>query len=87
MAAVSRNDFVQFLRDEISIRASLANEDVANDALLSSLGLSSLDVVLISGALEDRFDIEVDPTLMYEHQTIDAVAEYLSKSTNDLCAR
>lgn len=76
--AVEREALVQFLRGEVIQRTGIADTDLSDDTLLSALGLSSLEVVLISGALEDRFDIEVEPTLMFEYRTIDAIADKLS---------
>ena len=74
---VQREAVVDFLRKEILIRTEIAESDLSNDTMLSALGLSSLDVVLISGAVEDHFDLEVDPTTMFEYHTVNAVADRL----------
>ncbi|MGI4854528.1 MAG: acyl carrier protein [Janthinobacterium lividum] len=77
--AVERDSLVQFLRGEIIQRTGVSEADLRNDELLSTLGLSSLEIVLISGALEDRFDIEVEPTLLFEYPTIDDIADRIAE--------
>ena len=79
--AVERDDLVRFLREEIIQRTGVNDADLRNDELLSALGLSSLEVVLISGAIEDRFDIEVEPTLMFEYRTIEDIAAKIADQT------
>lgn len=80
--SVGRDDLVRFLRAEITQRTGVSDADLRNDELLSALGLSSLEVVLISGAIEDRFDMEVEPTLMFEYRTIDDIATKLASKAD-----
>lgn len=80
--SVGRDDLVRFLRAEITQRTGVSDADLRNDELLSALGLSSLEVVLISGAIEDRFDMEVEPTLMFEYRTIDDIATKLASTAD-----
>lgn len=77
MPSVHREEIVDFLRKEILLRTGIPAAELSDDTMLSALGLSSLDVVLISGAIEDHFNMEVDPTMMFEYHTVNAVADRL----------
>lgn len=53
---------------------------------LDEYGLDSLDAVEMTNKLEEMLDSELDPTLPYDHRTIDAIVDYLvreSKITAD----
>lgn len=77
MTSPRRNDIIEFLRTQISARTQRAEANLSNDADLTDLGLKSIDVVLISGEVEDHFGIDVDPIVMFEYRTIHAVADRL----------
>ena len=77
---VSTREFesiVQFLRKHIVDRIKIPEAELTNDADLSGLGVTSLDAVLISGEIEDHYNVEVDPIIMFQYKTINAVAEHL----------
>jgi acyl carrier protein len=44
------------------------------------LGLDSVDAIMVGGALEDRFDIEVDATLFLRCRNIDELIADLRRS-------
>jgi acyl carrier protein len=41
--------------------------------VLTDIGLESIDAVLISGEIEDEFQVEVEPSMMFELQTFGEV--------------
>ena len=63
-----------FLRDHVSKRTKVSPEQILGSTVLVDFGLESIDAVLISGHIEDEFQIEVEPSLMFEFQTLDEVA-------------
>lgn len=63
-----------FLRDHVSKRTKVPPEQLLGSTVLVDFGLESIDAVLISGYIEDEFQIEVEPSLMFEFQTLDEVA-------------
>ncbi len=75
MSSPSRDEIVSFLRSRILQRIGLPESELDNTMVLSDLGMTSLDAVLISGEIEERYDIEVDPLMMFECRTVDAVAD------------
>ncbi|WPB59000.1 acyl carrier protein [Xylophilus sp. GOD-11R] len=74
---VSRDQIVDFIRRCVVARLGVAADGLLNDTVLADIGLESIDVVLISGQIEDEFDLEVAPSMMFEYRTIDAVADHL----------
>jgi len=77
MSLERRSEIIEFLRDQVARRTRSTVEGINNDVDLTDLGLKSIDVVLISGEVEDRFGIDVDPIVMFEYRTIHAVADRL----------
>jgi acyl carrier protein len=74
---IQESEIIDFLRTTISERTRLPLAKIDNDADLSEMGLKSLDVVLLSGEIEDRFDIEIDPVMLFTHRSVHAVARHL----------
>ncbi|WP_327243880.1 acyl carrier protein [Streptomyces sp. NBC_01320] len=47
------------------------------DASLISMGLDSVYAVALCGDLEDRFGLELDAALVWEHPTVDALVSHV----------
>lgn len=54
-------------------------EHIECDIPMSKLGLDSVMVIELSKELEDWLQTEVDPTIAWDHPTINAMASYLAK--------
>lgn len=67
------------LRTMIARRLKIDLSLVPLDRSFQDMGLKSLDAVIVSGQLEELIGIEVDPTLLFEHQTITAVVAVLTE--------
>lgn len=79
MTAPDAPDIYNFLSERL---ARLTRQDVAAirpDAVLVDLGLQSIDAVLLSGEVEDRFEIELDPATIFEHETLESFAAEISR--------
>ena len=68
-----------FLTEKISEYSKVPVTDLSPDMILEDIGLSSLDIVMISGEIEDEFAIEIDPTVIFESKTINEVVEKVIK--------
>lgn len=53
--------------------------DVDPDAKLVGYGLDSVYALSLCGDIEDEYDLEVDPTLAWDHPTINAIVEVLAE--------
>ena len=48
---------------------------------LSFLGLESIEAITIAGELTEWLGYEITPTLVWDYQTINEIADFLSSST------
>ncbi len=56
---------------------SLPEADILPDKEFADFGLDSVDSVIIGGALEERFDVEVDASIFLRNSNIDELIEDL----------
>lgn len=70
-----KKKIIEFVGDRIISRTDVKADHIGAEEDLKSIGLSSLDAVMISGEIEDEFEVEVDPILMFESKTLNEVAE------------
>ena len=66
-----------WLRDWVMRTTGLPEEDVTDDKAMETFGLSSRDVVVLSGELENLLDVTLDATIAYEYPTIRGLAQRL----------
>lgn len=62
-----------FLRRRVSERTRVPADEIEESTNLVDIGLESVDAVLICGEIEDEYRIEVEPSLMFEFQTLGEV--------------
>jgi acyl carrier protein len=68
-------DVTAFLRSRISERTRVPENEFRSDTVLVDIGLESVDAVLICGEIEDAYDIEVEPSMMFELPTMGLVVD------------
>ncbi len=56
---------------------SLPESEISPEKEFADFGLDSVDSVIIGGALEERFDIEVDASIFLRNSNIDELVEDL----------
>ncbi|MDO4911367.1 MAG: alpha/beta fold hydrolase [Corynebacterium sp.] len=71
------SELKDWLRQWVQKTTGVELAEIRDDTALVSLGLSSRDVVILSGELERLLNIKLDPTIAYEHPTIGALATRL----------
>lgn len=54
--------------------------NIKNDVSFNVLGLSSVNAVVMAGAMEEHFDVEIDAALFLRNSTIDNLIEDLKAS-------
>ncbi|MFG1677331.1 acyl carrier protein [Micromonospora sp. NPDC049282] len=67
-----------WLRDRV---ADFINRDPATidtAAPLADLGLDSVYALALCGEIEDHLGVPLEPTIVWDHPSIDALTEYLS---------
>ncbi|HJG45218.1 beta-ketoacyl synthase N-terminal-like domain-containing protein, partial [Corynebacterium variabile] len=66
-----------WLHDWVATTTGLDAAEITDDRLMEEFGLSSRDVVVLSGDLERLTGISLDATVAYEHNTIADLASYV----------
>lgn len=72
--AAAREWVVGYLADLLHI--DRADVDLTKD--LTSFGLDSVDAVVMGAAMEERFDLEMDPSVFIEHRNFQEMLNWLS---------
>lgn len=67
----------QWLRNWVAKTVEVPVAEVGDEQLLEEFGLSSRDVVVLSGDLQRLTGSVLDATVAYEHNTISSLADYL----------
>jgi polyketide synthase 13 len=71
-----------WLRDWVVATTGAEASQITDDGLLEEFGLSSRDVVVLSGDLERLTGVTLDATVAYEHNTIASLASYVMTQVN-----
>ncbi|QIE42979.1 acyl carrier protein (plasmid) [Rhodobacteraceae bacterium SC52] len=75
MSDVNETALFSFLREQIAQRTRSEPETISEDMTLSDIGLQSIDAVLVCGEVEDRFNVEIDPAEIFEHDSLREFAQ------------
>ncbi|WP_169458321.1 acyl carrier protein [Marinomonas sp. UCMA 3892] len=76
---VTLNDIVDFILNKVSLHTKVPRDTLNADTLLANVGVDSLIAVLICGYLEDEYNLEIEPFIMFEYKTADEVANVIFK--------
>lgn len=74
---VTKEQIVAFVLGKVSVRTKTPIEQLTGETQLASVGVDSLNAVLICGYLEDQYEIEIEPMIMFQYKTANQVAEAL----------
>ncbi|GAA3348526.1 hypothetical protein GCM10020358_67320 [Amorphoplanes nipponensis] len=66
-----------WLVDCVADHLGRAPAGIATDVPLTTYGLDSVYALSIAAELEDHLDVSLDPTLIWDHPTIDALSAAL----------
>ncbi|APT85616.1 polyketide synthase Pks13 [Corynebacterium aquilae] len=84
--SMNAHELKTWLRNWVANASGLPVADIADDKPMEMFGLSSRDVVLLSGELENLLGVQLDATIAYEYPTIGALAERLVAGAPDKSA-
>ncbi|CAM03574.1 phosphopantetheine binding protein [Saccharopolyspora erythraea NRRL 2338] len=72
------NDAIRtWLTERIACYLQLAATDIDPAVPLAEHGLDSVSALLLCGDIEDTWGVATEPTLAYEHPTIDDIARFV----------
>ncbi|EOM77243.1 acyl carrier protein [Rhodococcus rhodnii] len=66
-----------WLAEKIAGYLSVTPESVDRDRSLADYGLDSVYAVTLCGEIEDEFGLVVEPTLAWDHPTVNAMSDHL----------
>ncbi len=73
-----RETIYDWLIQHIAATLDITPADLSPDAPIEAFGLSSREMVTLAGDLEELLGVHLSPTVLYEHPTIAALAQYLA---------
>ncbi len=72
-----------FLTERIAIALRVKGKGLDPDTPFSRYGLESIDAVILAMEFEDELGVTLDPTLLWEYNTINLCASLLHKHMSD----
>jgi acyl carrier protein len=75
-----------WLTARVATYVQRAPEQIQPDVPLTEYGLDSVYALTLSGDIEDHLGISVDPTVMWDHPTINALTQALLQLARQLNA-
>lgn len=79
MQNIKKEDIVNFIINKVCQMKKIDNNSLNSDTHLATVGVDSLSAVLMCGYIEEAYDIEVEPILMFEYKTANDVADAIVK--------
>lgn len=77
---MNREEVTSEIRMIVSAVSSISAEEIALDAhFVSELQISSFDIIMIIGEVEERYNIDVPRDVLYKLDTLEKVVDYLSE--------
>ena len=70
---------VDWLTDRVAAYLHTESAAIATDAAIGDYGLDSVFALTLCADLECELGVVVEPTLVWDYPTIDAIAEHLSE--------
>lgn len=77
---MNREEVTSEIRMIVSAISSIPADEIALDAhFVSELQISSFDIIMIIGEVEERYNIDVPRDVLYKLDTLEKVVDYLSE--------
>jgi len=75
MTSETSTAVMAYLKTSIADYTELSADQITAESQLTEIGLQSVDAVLVCGNVEEKFEIEIDPSEIFEHETVGSFAE------------
>ena len=76
---MSEAELKAFLIERISFALRIKNKQLDPDAPFARYGLESIDSVILAMELEEEIGVVIEPTLLWEYNTINTCAAFFHK--------
>lgn len=74
---------ISVVLDKVAQKTKTPRDILHKNTMLANVGVDSLAAVLICGHLEDEFQLEIEPSLMFQYKTAEQVATALIKMMSE----
>ncbi|MET8630477.1 acyl carrier protein [Kitasatospora sp. NPDC004669] len=74
---IQQAPIAEWLREKVAFYLEEPVDSIRTDTKLAEYGLDSLHGLTLCGEIEDEFGIEVEPTLVWDYPTIEALSGLL----------
>ncbi|WP_274563279.1 acyl carrier protein [Streptomyces spiramyceticus] len=78
-AVVDTTVIRDWLVERIAFYLETGPEDIGTQTELVDLGLDSVYALTLCGDVEDRFGLALEPTMAWDHPTVDALTAHLAQ--------
>lgn len=75
----NHQDIIHFILDSVAVLCKQPREELFAETLLATVGVDSLNAVLLCGKIEDEFELEIEPIVMFQYKTAKDVADAIIK--------
>ncbi|HEY9307058.1 MAG TPA: acyl carrier protein [Microbacterium sp.] len=82
-AQLTATEIEQWLVGRVVAYGKMQPDDFTVDTPLAELGLDSVYALTLCGDIEDEFELEVDPTIVWDHPTIRELAEGIRQRVDE----
>lgn len=76
---VTASELKSWLTDRVASYVRRPAGEIAGDRALADFGLDSVYTLTLAADIEDHLNLSLDPTVMWDHPTIDALTKVLHK--------
>lgn len=76
---IDSNALQEWLKERVAAYGDVPADGVNVDAKLTDLGLDSVYALTLCGDIEDTFNVDMDPSVIWDHDTIRALADALAE--------
>jgi len=74
---MSSRSTLSLLADQLSIALKRPGSEIDPDGVIMEMGLDSLSAVTLTIQLEEMLDIEIEPTAILDHDTLNKLTAYI----------
>ena len=74
----TKSELQDVLKMVSDVAREVIGEEIDTSAPLMSAGLDSISATEFTGALAARFSMDLAPTILFDHPTLDALADFIS---------
>ena len=83
---MSEVELKEFLVERVSSALRIKKNDLDPDMAFSKYGLESIDSVILAMEIEEEIGIPLEPSLLWEYNTINLCVSLLHKDMSELVA-